>query len=753
MYPTRQDVSGRRLRIGVLLDEMDGEYHRPLIDGVCREGDALGVELVFFPGHLPGAPLAFEQQFGIVFEMVDPQRIDGLLVFGSAMQGHLDEDGLRHFLARFARIPSVALGIEGTGHPAVMLDNRAGVKALVRHFIEVHGHRRIAFIEGPAGNRDAQERLAAYLEAHREAGLEPDPALREPGLFHQASGRQALQALLARGQHFTAVVCANDEMAQGALAEAVDRGLRVPEDLALGGFDDLLSIYHVGPSLTTVNQAVDTQGESALRLLVERLLGEQVPERVVLPTRLVLRRSCGCMGHAAAATAQPRSLHERAEALVREMDAPPELLEQFVDDVLSLRRALLQDDGTRGFEEILTRMAFAWLGQQADISRLQNLLVGMQRHLVGPLEPERFAQVAERLQFGQISLVNALELFHNRERVLESNNAWDLRRQLKTRVTTDDVDALLGVLGNALQKLGVRGCLIALYREPVTLAQVRAQGLPATSRLVLALDRGELRSDVLGVEFATTQLVPPLLAEDSEPGPRLLLPMFYLQEHFGFIVMDRQRDERFNYEDLHHEITTALHSCLVVKELAAARDLLRSDLDRAQRDNEKLSHLAMRDELTGLFNRRGFFELAHSLMTTARLTGQPLTLIFADLDGLKQINDTHGHEEGDVAIRESARLLQQTFRQDDIVSRIGGDEFVVLTRAGSLDSLPEIERRLNRRFEEFNQGSGKPYEVGCSLGGTVIAADSTEPLDSVLAQADRLLYDAKRRRRLQRMMK
>jgi diguanylate cyclase (GGDEF)-like protein len=134
-------------------------------------------------------------------------------------------------------------------------------------------------------------------------------------------------------------------------------------------------------------------------------------------------------------------------------------------------------------------------------------------------------------------------------------------------------------------------------------------------------------------------------------------------------------------------------------------------------------------------------------MSTARLTGQPLTLFFADLDGLKVINDTHGHGEGDDAIRAAAAVLRSTFRQDDIVSRIGGDEFAVLSRADNLDSLPEIERRLDARFDAFNAASGKPYRLGCSLGGTVIAADSTEPLDDVLAQADRLLYVTKRRRK------
>ena len=738
-----------RLRIGVLLDEMDGEYHRPLVDGICREASRMGVDLVFFPGHLPGTEHPFEQQFGMAFRMVSAQQFDGLVIFGTLMQGHLDEGGVRRFIAGFTHMPAVVIGVDGTGHCALMLDNRGGFRQVLRHLVEVHGHRRIAMIEGPAGNLDAQERLAAYLEGLQEAGLDADPALRAPGLFHVASGRQGMAELLSRGRSFTALVCANDEMAKGALSVALERGLRVPEDIAICGFDDLLSIYRVGPSLTSVNHAVDLQGQAALRLLAAKVRGDAVPERTALPTRLVVRRSCGCMAPLVAAGGGAAGRAQQAEELVRQMQLPEPLVAAFTQDVLALAEALFDEQGGPAFAQVLTRIAFAWLGQQSDVSPLQNLLVGMHRRWISELAHGLVAMVSERLHFGQILLSNVTEQFHNREQVATSNNTWELRRELKKRMTAVDIDALLGELSAALLRLGVTTCLLALYERPTTLQRVQQEGLPRTSRLVLALEDGVLRHDLLGEQFATEQLVPTPLLRDSPPRQRVILPMFYLQEHFGYIVLARQQEERFAYEDLHHEITTALHSSLVVKELAAARDALHLDLDRARRDNEALSHLAMRDELTGLFNRRAFFELARSLLSTARLIGQPLTLFFADLDGLKGINDTHGHGEGDLAIREAAGVLRATFRQDDIVSRIGGDEFAVLSRADNLESLPDIERRLDARFEAFNLAARKPYRLGCSLGGIVIAADSTEPLADVLAQADRLLYATKRRRRAQ----
>jgi signal transduction histidine kinase/DNA-binding LacI/PurR family transcriptional regulator/DNA-binding NarL/FixJ family response regulator len=573
----------RRLQIGVLLTELDGEYHRGLVDGVCRRATAAGVDLVFYPGHLPGAAEPFEQQFGAVFEMVDPALLDGLLVLASSLQYYLDSSGMREFLSRFSARHGLCVGYELPGWPTVLLDNHSGFKALVQHFIAVHGHRDIAMIEGPAGNRDAQERLQAYLDALHEAGIEPDPRLRAPGLFYESSGREAMQALLSRGVGFTALVCANDEMAHGALSVAVERRLRVPEDVAIGGFDDLLSIRRAGPSLTTVNQAIATQGETALSLLLDRLAGRPVPDCTRIATRLVPRYSCGCLRPAALPGDGRRTLAARADALVRAMNAPAELAPSLQSRLLDMRRALLAAGGEQRFEDLLTGIAFDWLRQHPDIAALQTLLLGIPSELLADASAEQAMRAATRLQRGQIVLVNAWDIFRSRDRVEFGHCAIELRKQLKTRVSTDDIDALLQVLAEAARNLGVATCFIALYTQPATLARIRSHGAPATSRLVLALQDGVLHPEWTGREFATRELLPADVRGPDEPVRRVVLPMFYVQEHFGFIVLDRPADHRFEYEDLRHEISTALHSGLVVRELGATIARLQSMFEETQR--------------------------------------------------------------------------------------------------------------------------------------------------------------------------
>jgi LacI family transcriptional regulator len=196
------------------------------------------------------------------------------------------------------------------GPDFVGADNRSGSREITAHLIEVHGHTDLGFLAGPADSPDSGERFEGFCEALRQAGL---PVPGEPaatGGFTEAGGRAAVAALLAgdllagdllagdllaRGRTPRAIVCGNDEMAIGALIALRAKRLRVPADVAVTGFDDIAAAHHVRPGLTTVRQPMRELGEQSVRMLLERITDQAAPRRsVMLPTRTVIRRSCGC---------------------------------------------------------------------------------------------------------------------------------------------------------------------------------------------------------------------------------------------------------------------------------------------------------------------------------------------------------------------------------------------------------------------------------------------------------------------------
>jgi diguanylate cyclase (GGDEF)-like protein len=172
-------------------------------------------------------------------------------------------------------------------------------------------------------------------------------------------------------------------------------------------------------------------------------------------------------------------------------------------------------------------------------------------------------------------------------------------------------------------------------------------------------------------------------------------------------------------------------------------DKLYQKVSELEDANERLHNLSLADELTGLNNRRGFMILATALLKFARRAGQPVCLLYIDLDCLKSINDTFGHGSGDAAIIRFARILTETFRDSDVVGRMGGDEFVVLTVATTANDLGSIEARLQKNVDAHNLQATSGYALSFSLGTIQVDLNSSITMEELLSQADAAMYKHK----------
>ncbi|MBS4096934.1 MAG: diguanylate cyclase response regulator [Sulfuricella sp.] len=157
--------------------------------------------------------------------------------------------------------------------------------------------------------------------------------------------------------------------------------------------------------------------------------------------------------------------------------------------------------------------------------------------------------------------------------------------------------------------------------------------------------------------------------------------------------------------------------------------------------------LSLIDDLTGLYNRRGFLTLAEHQLRLSRRKQSAFYLIFADLDGMKHINDTWGHKEGDQALIQAARLLKDTFRGSDIIARMGGDEFAIIAVEPAASSAEQIAKRFEDNIAAFNAHSGKPYRLSISIGVVECIPDNHCSLEDSLAKADTLMYRNKAERK------
>ena len=214
-------------------------------------------------------------------------------------------------------------------------------------------------------------------------------------------------------------------------------------------------------------------------------------------------------------------------------------------------------------------------------------------------------------------------------------------------------------------------------------------------------------------------------------------------------ITDRKRAEqelaqyRVHLEDLVMQRTAELvRANRLLEEDIAARKVIESQLARS---NAELESLSLTDDLTGLYNRKGFFALAEHRVKLASRSGEPFSVAFVDLDGLKRINDSCGHHEGNRALVETANILKESFRQSDILARLGGDEFAIFVAEADRD---EIASRIQQKLDALNRVPGRAYRLSFSVG-IVSGTPGVEPdIQSLLGLADGLMYEQKRAKRL-----
>ncbi len=178
--------------------------------------------------------------------------------------------------------------------PIVTIENQSGAQKIVEHLIKTHHCRRIVFLQGPAGHEDSTWREKGYcmaLDAHR---IPIDPDLITRGNFDRNDARTSMEMLLAKRVKFDAVFTGDDKSAIGVLVALRQAGKKVPEDIAVVGFDDSIFANTLMPPLTTVSAPTEEVGSQAVRQLVRIIQGEEVEPRLVLSTELKLRQSCGC---------------------------------------------------------------------------------------------------------------------------------------------------------------------------------------------------------------------------------------------------------------------------------------------------------------------------------------------------------------------------------------------------------------------------------------------------------------------------
>ena len=610
MLSATQPASERKT-IGVFISQVGRAWGSEFIAGITDAADLRNVNVV----HIIGGPLSLfhseddKLSFGL-YDLAKPDQFDGLILTADVAYGVSPED-LSPVRKLFGNLPMVTQSVELPGAAVFLPDNLEGMRAVLRHLIEEHGYKRIAFIRGIQGQIDAEQRYQAYQEELKTHDLRYDENLVVEGDYSTERGRAAIKTLLDdRSLRFQAIVAANDRMAFGALEALQQRGVRVPDDVAVTGFDDLREAQAIGVPLTTVRQSFYTAGKQAFETLIRIMEGHTVPRTTITPVQLLVRWSCGCMPENVRQAAVAPHDVARTGKLENKRDAAMRAL-------LNSAGITEQDSTMPPFREAFGRVWDAFLlalgskiSNEEFLKTINSMIELMQRHNLPTTVWHSVISTLRRYALGGITdhttMLKAENLFQQ-SRLLAGELSH--RTQAYRRLVLEQQENILQgfsfsmapamtleEIGNAISEhfpqMGIERWYVMYYGEVKT-PQSTSSPLPENYNLLFQYEASKFEIPVQRASKGTGQLIPRGKTPQDRRYTAVVMPLSLAKNRFGFMWVEMGPRDWEVYVRIRNLVSSALLRTMLVQQREQAQQEVERLLAEAR---ERAAELAIAKE-------------------------------------------------------------------------------------------------------------------------------------------------------------
>lgn len=726
--------------VGIIITDLYDMNQQTFLNGCRGMAKRKGIRLFIFHAdrlfHMP---------------MLRSKRLDGIIMLTAPIRSKYGQDMVEQFVLSLKGLPVISIGVKLQGVKTVYINGAQGVEALMDHLINEHGARNIAFVKGPDSHSEAQIRFEAYKSSLERHGIPCNYKLITPGSFSHGDGRKAISLLMdIRKVTFDTVFCCHDQAALDVINSLRNRGVVVPDDVRVVGYDNLDISGSFTPSLTTVRQPLFNVGQLAVEKLVQFISGNEVDDNTKVDTQVILRESCGCQRHMGSYITETNSSKENVE----------EVIYGLRDDII---KRYIINCGVGEIEEAVNSISDSII-KSAHSGDLYNLAKDMEK-LIGPTYTmdldsafwrfllEEFFIGIHRAGYSSLFTNALLILYENEKRTKDQIRVEDsiLVQQINSigdrLLTCSTEDQLKEVLKGQLSSLKVGNCFVIRYLDH-----------KKKSELFFCRDTHDLFEDNYQV-FDVDNILPNLkrtLGEESY----IINPLKDSDRDVGYVVFELNSHPYILYSFLSDKISYGLNNVKVIDRLNSYNQELEKAVEERteelSRINRLLKERSIKDTLTGLYNRRFLEDVVYPKSDTLikeRLEGAELKsatygVILVDLDHFKQVNDIYGHVSGDLVIKELGKIFSYLVRPEDYVIRLGGEEFLIILRQFNSDYLFSVVEKVREgvKSHPFVMENGDSIQKTCSIGAMIFPHISRPELITfrdVIAIIDKALYKSK----------
>ena len=643
------------MRIGLIIDYVVSEYAERIIRGVslaCQEKSA-GL-LVFSIGRLQDLSGAFDYQNVAVSSFVSSKNLDGAIFISGTIMHSYNKQEAASYIKSFKPLPLANISMEIPGIPSIIVDNQEAYESILKELVTRQRCRKFAILGVRGNSTEVKNRIKNIKSILGEYDIPEDEITVWKSTLSYGPALDDLRAVykLSGTFDYDAVICMNDEMAFAALDFCSEIGKKVPDDVLVVGFDNLINSDTCIPSLTTIKQNFEGQGYLAGMNLIKEIIGKPADKLSVMTAIPVMRESTR------------RVPYDKTAPHARSFEFESEENKAF----------LRTNTGTE------------WYRKKGEFYQTTSFYTEMQ-----------------------------------------SDMTYD---QLCKRINND------------VRSFGITACAIVLYDKPIEMATPFDYfHLPKQAHLFAGFD------DTTGFDSnkekkqikcnPKEEMLPPGIINITSEGV-MVFAIFHSTLQYGYIII-----RPGSYDSIIYDLFVKLLSSTIASVYSFS--LAHNETSRVRKKIDELDLIASTDELTGLYNRRGLFSFGETTLKFAKAMGQEGIIIYCDMDGLKKINDVYGHEAGDRAILAESIILRSNFRSNDIIARIGGDEFAIISPGLTKDALKKIREQIDEDCRIWSGGNEQGFPLSISMGFVEYPSPKVGyKITPLLSEADSLMYLEKR---------